>query len=172
MKEVWKDIKGYEGYYQVSNHGKVKSLQRVLDRSDNKKLPLQERPLKFGNSRGYPTVRLSKAGDNKTILLHHLIWDAFGNKPRNGRALQVDHIDENKLNNRIDNLQILTNRENCTKYHKSNKKSGLPTGVVYHRATKKYVAQIRIGDRYKYLGLFDDISSADKAYKKQLHHIT
>ena len=108
IQEIWKPIKGYEGLYEVSNMGRVKSLARKYCRND--------RILRgtTGNH-GYNKVGLCKDSHIKTILIQHLVWEAFGNGRRNGWKQVIDHVDSNKLNNRIDNLQLLTQRENISK---------------------------------------------------------
>ncbi|KKK61251.1 hypothetical protein LCGC14_3016220, partial [marine sediment metagenome] len=121
----WKDIKNYEGLYQVSNFGDVKSLERKVNNQYG-----AERILKsnFGSNE-YKVVVLCKDKKQSTKTVHSLVWDAFGDKSRNGRKLQVDHKDENKLNNNINNLQLLTNRENTNKGKSQYKKTSKYTGV-------------------------------------------
>lgn len=93
--EIWKDIKGYEGKYQVSNLGNVKSL--------NYNRTKKEHLLGLYSCRGYLQVVLSKNCICKKFLVHRLVAEAFIENPDN--LPQVNHIDENKLNNRVDNLE-------------------------------------------------------------------
>lgn len=104
MKEVWKDIKGYEGLYQVSNLGRIKSLPR-------KRTIKTERILspKF-NKGGYLEVALCKNSKYKMCRVHRLVASAFIQNPENKR--EVNHIDGNKLNNKADNLEWVTPSEN------------------------------------------------------------
>lgn len=102
--EVWKDIEGYEDKYQISNLGRVKSL------ADNK---LIERELirkpRIGKN-GYLYVNLFKGSKGKTKKIHRLVAETFIPNPDN--LPQVNHIDGNKLNNSIDNLEWVTASEN------------------------------------------------------------
>lgn len=98
MNEIWKDIKGYEGLYQVSNTGRVKRVAtgRVLKGSKN--------------AGGYITVKLSKHGVTSTKTIHRLVAETFIPKPEN--KPEINHIDEDKTNNKVDNLEWSTRKEN------------------------------------------------------------
>jgi len=114
-------------------------------------------------------VALYKEAKYKTCKIHHLVWGAFGDKLRDGMKLQVDHKDENKTNNCIDNLQLLTNRQNTTKYHRT--KRDLPTGVYWHKKAKKYTSYIYRENKHKYLGLFSSPREASLIYQKELTEV-
>ena len=118
MKEIWKDIKGYEGLYQVSNLGRVKSLSRKrIDR--NQILP--ERILKpiFNEKRGYYQIYLRKNNISRTFKPHRLVAEAFIPNPDN--LPEVNHKDENKVNNCVDNLEWC-NRNYNMNYGTKNKR--------------------------------------------------
>lgn len=101
--EIWKDIEGYEGLYQVSSEGMVKSL--------NYNRTGEERILKSGKDKdGYLYVILYKEGNTKTFSVHRLVAQAFLNNPDN--LQQVNHIDENPTNNSVDNLEWCTAKYN------------------------------------------------------------
>jgi hypothetical protein len=111
MEEIWKDIEGYERYYQVSNFGRVKSLERIVKHSKGGKKIVKERILNnciCGS--GYYTVLLAKEGVNKRIMNHVLVAKSFLKNPNNKRT--VNHIDCNKLNNNLSNLEFSTDSEN------------------------------------------------------------
>lgn len=102
MTEIWKDIKGFEGLYQISNFGRVKSLKRIVQRGSNYK-PVCERILKEGDNDGYAFVVLSKNGKCKTKGIHRLVAEAFIPNPYD--LPLINHKDENSKNNHVDNLE-------------------------------------------------------------------
>lgn len=159
--EIWKPIAGYEGKYEVSNYGRVKNLPFVYvsGRNGNQTKEVPEGIRKTCISpKGYENIGLRKDGKYKGFSVHTLVWDAFGDKPR-VHPLQIDHKDENKLNNHIDNLQLVTPKFNRRKSIKRD----LPTGVVKHY--NKYQSQITKNGKCHFLGLFN---TADEAHQKYL----
>lgn len=109
MQELWRDIKDYEGLYQISNLGRVKSVGRIVKRGTNFK-PVCERVLKMGDKDGYKYVILSKSGKTKTGWVHRLVAQAF--IPNPDKLLCINHKDENPSNNRVDNLEWCTHSYN------------------------------------------------------------
>ena len=104
MQEIWKDVIGYEGWYQVSNLGRVKSLDRVVKYKNGKTYKYKEeiRTLTKDN-KGYLRVLVSKNGKHQNLRVHRLVAQAFIPNPRD--LSQVNHKDEDKTNNRVDNLE-------------------------------------------------------------------
>lgn len=120
--EIWKDVKGYEGYYQVSNMGNVKSIDRV--NAIGRRYKGQR--LKLRSDRvGYKDVMLNKDGVSKRYKVHRLVAISFIDNPFN--LPQVNHIDEVKDNNAVDNLEWCTDLYN--KAHGSLKERRLKNGV-------------------------------------------
>lgn len=106
--EVWKDVVGYEGLYQVSSQGRVKSLDRKDCRGNRIKGKIIK-PLPINS--GYLMVHLrNREGERKGKLVHRIVAEAFLIALKN--ETQVDHIDENKVNNRVDNLRWVTPKVN------------------------------------------------------------
>lgn len=108
--EIWKDIPGFEGLYQVSNLGRVKSLQRVITRENGWKQTINERFLKQANLNGYKIVGLRKKDFHKTYLVHVLIAKSFIENPH--KKQYVDRIDTNRSNNNVSDLRWVTRLEN------------------------------------------------------------
>ncbi len=102
--EEWKDI-GYEGLYQVSNFGRVKSLERVISGKKYK-----EKILTCRNKHGYPVVALCKDGAHKFVRVHRIVAQTFIENPLS--LPEVNHLDGNKNNNRVTNLEWCTGRDN------------------------------------------------------------
>lgn len=116
MEEIWKDIPGYEGYYQASNLGRIKSIDRITTAVSSwndvvinrhykgiiKKITLK--------SIGYQQVTLAKEGKHKRELVHRIVALAFIDNPLN--KPEINHIDGNKSNNAVDNLEWATSSEN------------------------------------------------------------
>jgi hypothetical protein len=111
MEEVWKDISGYEGLYQVSNMGRVKSLERIVSpRKQGQRIAHEKIKQSKHTKDGYLEVTLCKNCKPKSIRTHRLVAHAFCENPFN--KAEVNHIDGNKLNNRADNLEWVTSSEN------------------------------------------------------------
>ena len=107
-KEIWKDVKGYEGIYQVSNLGRVRSLDRMAGRNRlYKGRVIMERT----HNTGYKFVRLCRNNKFEQPSIHRLVAEAFIPNPNNKPT--VNHIDENKGNNIVTNLEWATYKENC-----------------------------------------------------------
>ena len=104
MEEIWKAVEGYEDYYEVSNFGNVRSVDRVTNYTNGEKHLWKGRilkPAKCGN--GYFSCVLWKNGQKKTVLIHRLVAEAFIHNQNN--LPQVNHKDENKENNHVENLE-------------------------------------------------------------------
>jgi hypothetical protein len=119
---------------------------------------------------GYRFIRIQiKDSAPKTVCVQQLIAAAFLDYKFQGNKLVIDHIDSNKLNNNLDNLKLVTHRQNLSK--ERTKKSGLPTGVSFDSGCKKYRASIRINSKALFLGLFNTPKKASEAYKNKLKEI-
>jgi len=156
--EIYRDIEGYEAY-QVSNTGKVKSLNH------NKEIILKAAI----TADGYVYVNLYKDKTAKTIYVHHLVANAF--LPKEEGRDYIDHLDNDRLNNNIENLKRVTKRENCQnlKMNKEGSTSSKFVGVSYvKKGRKNWRAQIRMEGKNKELGTFLTQEEAAKRYDLKL----
>lgn len=157
--EIWKPIKSHEGIYEVSNLGRVKSLKfgkSII--------------LKYGiSTTGYKFVNLRNNNKTKSRTIHQLIAEAFLNHIPCGYEIVIDHINDNKLDNRLVNLQLVTNRFNSLKAQ--GKYSSRFKGVNWSKSSQKWVARIYINGKTKYLGRFLLEEDAANAYKLELDRL-
>jgi hypothetical protein len=136
MTEVWKDIKGFEGKYAVSNLGNVKRLECYKRCGVSGKTLLEEKPMRFyKNHNGYYRVCLCKDGKRYFRFVHLLVVEAF--LPKADGKTQVNHIAGNKENNSVANLEWVTSKENHihaseTGLKKSMKVAIVETGEVFN----------------------------------------
>lgn len=114
--EQWKDIKGYEGLYQVSNLGRVKSLERYKKNNGNTETLIGEKILKQSiNNKGYCRIHLCKDAHKKAFSVHRLVAEAFIPNPYNISPYikpEINHKDEDKTNNNADNLEWCDSKYN------------------------------------------------------------
>ena len=130
--EIWKNIKGYEGLYQISNMTRIKSLRRT-SLWGIQKITLPERILKTGtNEHGYLVAYLNTDGRKKNFLVHRLLADAFLPKVIDKNFL--NHKNGNKLDNRLENLEWCTISENAIHAYKTGLK--LPIRGERHKLAK------------------------------------
>ena len=164
MEEIFKDIPGYEGLYQVSNLGRVKSLSRKVCNYRGCYFS-KERILKQFIRKTYKMVNIRSSNR----MVHQLIAMAFLNHIPCGHKVVVDHINHDKLNNRLENLQLITNRENCSKDVKN--KTSKYTGVSWSKSRNKWVSQIKINGKTVPLGRYKCELVAYIVYQKKLKEI-
>ena len=165
--EIWKDIKNYEGRYQISNFGNVKSLERIVKHSRLGEQKINERLLSIHlDKTGYLKVSLCKNNKQKRGTIHQLVAESFLGHEPNGHTLVVNHIDFNKQNNHVSNLEIVTVRRNSNRKHL--KSSSKYTGVSWDKGKEKWISRITINNNVIYLGQFDCETKAHLAYQNKL----
>ena len=161
MKEIWKDIKGYEGFYQISNLGRVKSLKKwsVNDRAfvSNESLLTP-----WNNGNDYLVVSLSYNNKRKNHYIHRLVAEHFIDNPY--EYSQVNHKDYNKRNNNVNNLEWCT-----AKYNRIYSQCNFPKRIKHPTNTGEYYISKRKGvyritiDKKEYTGC----STLEDAIKKR-----
>ena len=162
--ENWKDMVGYEDLYRISDFGRIKTYKKPVSRGKNGKgiFIQKERILKLGLTKnGYLHTTFYKEGTKKTIKIHTLVWDHFGDRLRDGFVLQVDHKDEIKTNNWIGNLRLLKSRDNLIRNFKNH-----PLLLGVRKCDSKFQARIYIKGKRNILGTFKTEIEAHNAYLK------
>jgi hypothetical protein len=140
--EVWKDIKGYEGLYQVSNFVRVKSLcRKVLSKKKNEPFLriVNERILKMDIRNGYMYVSLSKNSISRKLMVHRLLAISFIDNPENKKF--INHIDGDKLNNSLSNLEWCTSKENTN--------HAINIGLINRKGVKHHNSKLKEHEVYK-----------------------
>lgn len=153
QNEIWKDIPNYEGLYQVSNLGNIKGIKRNI---------IKKQCL----NKGYKQINLCKNSDIITYPTHKLLAITFLNHKPDGHNMVIDHINGIKTDNRLENIQIITQRENTSK-----SKNNEFIGCTYLKKCNKWMSRIRIKEKYKHLGVFNTQKEAHNAYLKELDTI-
>lgn len=155
--EVWKDIDEFKGIYQVSNFGRVKSLPRVIIRSNGISQSVKGKVLKtFINSNGYEFAVFQMGLKTKNFAVHRLVAKYFITNPKNKYA--VNHKDGNKINNNVKNLEWVTKSENeiharkiglkCTKGEKASKSILTENQVICIRLEINHCSQRELAKKY------------------------
>lgn len=166
-KEIWKDIPNYEGMYQVSDLGRVKSLSRKMLKRGKYPFISKEKILKQStDTKGYYKVDLHNEKKIKTCNIGQLVAIVFLKHIPCGNSIEVKYIDGNKTNNRLHNLEIVASGDYAK--NKFQNKTSKYVGVYFDKNTNKWRAQISINKKRKHIGLFNTELEAQEAIKKAL----
>lgn len=144
----WKPIRDTK--YLISDTGVIKNnkTNRILNQ--------------YVNMNGYNIVTLSHNNVVKTFKVHQLVAEVFLNHTPCKHLLVINHIDHNRLNNNLNNLEIISMRENTNKLHL--KSTSKYAGVSLQKKTNRWLAYKMINGKHTYLGIFDDEESAYQCY--------
>lgn len=167
--EIWKDIPEYEGLYQISSWGNVRSLDRITKARGNCQHLHKGKNIKINFSGPYPQVCLSKENKKKSYRLHILMADIFLEKVEYDYV--VNHIDLDKCNNYYKNLEKINRRENQTHYFKFNyDKTSSYTGVSFDKSRKRnpWIASLYLDGKAVKIGSFSTEFEAYNAYMAKL----
>lgn len=146
-EENWKPIKDFEGYYEISNFGRVKSLDRVIESSNGINKKIKERILKSSeNSNGYLIVTLKKNNKRKQFKVHRLVAEAFIPNPE-GKPY-IDHINTIRTDNRVINLRWVTQKENCNNELSKKNYSEAQKGHEVSEEAKKKIGKAHKGRKH------------------------
>ena len=184
MEEIWKDVKDYEGLYQVSNMGRVKSLDRIIIYSNGRKVNTKGKILNgYKKKNGYLQIDLYKNNVKKKYYIHRLVLMAFS-PCENMQELEVNHKDENKENNALDNLEWCEHKYNCDygtrneKVSNGNKgKEGLKGekhpmyGKHHSEETRKKISEATKGENNPFYGKHHTEETKKKISEAKTKHI-
>ena len=162
VEEEWRGVVNFETHYEVSNFGRVKSLsRRVRCGHRGGFIDTKERIMRLSpDTSGYLSFGASKNDRSKSLKVHKEVAMAFMNHTPNGFVTVVDHIKKSLKLNNVFNLQLISNRENCTK------ERGEYVGVTWSNAAKRWRARTQIGGKERHIGLFDTRDEARDAYQR------
>lgn len=169
--EEWRDVPGFEGYYQISNLGRVKSIPRKI-KNNGGFYTSKEFNLKLSSRDGrYLNVNLYKNHSYKIFRVHTLVAMAFLNHKFNTKPkMVVDHINNNSKDNRACNLQIISQRVNAFK-DSTQKRYSQFIGVSFSQSLQKWRARITVGGKERHLGYFSIEKDASDHYQKAIAKI-
>lgn len=172
-KEIWRDVPGYENYYQVSNMGKVRSLDRTVIDKNGREYFYKSKMLSPTMSKGYKQATLTMKGRRRTFKISQLVAMAFLGHEPDGLKLVVDHINGNRLDDRVENLRIVTQRANASTCFRTNNGtfSSEYVGIHWHSNSLKWRSSIYYDGIRINLGSFDNEIEASNAYQKALSKI-
>lgn len=158
MEEIWKEVPETKGLYFVSNLGRFKRIKKYGERILI--------PSKSAN--GYMVVGICLNNKNKVVKIHRLVASLFIRHPKKDEV--VNHIDFDKSNNRLENLEWVSHMENLSHYQtRRNDTSSKKVGCSYNNQFKKWVAAITLPAGRKYLGLFETETDAHNAYIREMN---
>lgn len=173
--EIWNNIPNTNNTYQASNLSRIRSVDRyVVDKKERKKYVrgriLKQYLVQDEDKRNYYNVCICIENKKRTTTIHSLIFSAFnGFCPTRESGMVVDHKDNNPLNNNIENLQLITHRENSTK----DRKNGVSEyrGVCWRKDSEKWYSAIGINCKQIKIFQSDNEHLCGKAYKIALENI-
>jgi hypothetical protein len=166
MSEAWKDIKGFEGLYQISNLGRVKSLKRNITFKDGRVCNKEEKIIKNRLSMGYFFVCLCKNSKSYPKKIHRLVAEAF--IPNSENKPCIDHINGIRTDNRIENLRWVTYSENNMSPIYREKRKGLMKGHVFSKEHNNKISKANTnGKMSKQVVQIDLHGNVIKTWKSQ-----
>lgn len=142
IEEIWKPVVGYEGIYEVSSLGRIKSCERTLIRSNGRKTKFPDKLMKPSiNHKGYEIIDLRNKGSRQGGFVHRLVGKAFIENPHNKE--QINHKNGVKTDNRVENLEWVTNQENMKHAYKN----GIRNNDSLAKSNRKKVCQLTLEGR-------------------------
>jgi hypothetical protein len=166
MEEIWKKVVGSE-MYQVSNLGRIKGNERIANTGHGGKRFLKSRIMSLHkNHNGYLQFLMQENNTIKCARVHQLVVMAFIDPNYKLTGKEVNHINHVRTDNRLENLEIITRRENVNK--RNMKFSSNYVGVMWSKAQKKWTSSIRVNQKSIHLGCFTDEKEASRYYQNAI----
>lgn len=166
-KEIWKDVLGYEGLYEISNMGNIRSLDRtIVTKRKNIRIKKGKILAPQKTTVGYYIVVLHKDLKQKSFAVHKLMAVNFLNHKPCGYKEVVNHKDFDKLNNKLSNLELVSQRENTNQKHLDSLSKF--TGVSFSKERNCWVSHIYFGNKNIYLGSCSSEEEASELYENAL----
>jgi len=156
--EEWRDIQGWEGFYRISNLGRVMSVERVISTAQGPRAVPQRIMVQEPNTRGYLKVNLHRDGRQKTFETHRMVAKAFLQNPQG--LCEVDHINRIRSDNRLSNLRWANRRVNVINRTAPDNKSTGMMGIRFKAGNNRWSARITFFKKEMYLGTFDTLEEA------------
>tara|TARA_R110002049_G_scaffold86879_1_gene220628 strand:- start:2461 stop:2985 length:525 start_codon:yes stop_codon:yes gene_type:complete len=168
-EEIYKDIPNYNGAYQVSNQGNVRSKNRQIKGAYGKYVK-KGRILKQGlNAQDFLKVNLHKEGVAETRLVHSLVAEAFLGHVKTGHGARVIHLNRDKWNNNVENLKVISNLSSIYTTRKGT--SSKYIGVCFDKFNNSWKASLFYDGKQRNLGLFKTEVEAMQCYQKKLQEV-
>lgn len=168
----WKDVKGFEGLYMVSENGNVKSVERVSENtgSYSGKVTVKEKILKQTINRlGYHVLTLFKDGDRHFRIVHRLVAESFLDNPNNYK--EVNHKDLNKSNNNVLNLEWCNRKYNVNHSFNSRITTSKYKGVSFQKERNMWISYVDINKKRTILGRFKTEEEANSARIEYINNL-
>lgn len=174
MVEVWKDIPSYEGYYQASDFGRIRSLDRTITFKNGVERFYKGKIIKGSvNKGGYRQTSLNKNGECMPLKFSQIVAITFLGHITDGGIHVVDHINGIKTDDNVDNLRVITQRENCSIGFRSDRENlkSKYVGVGFAQKSQRWVSKIHYKGVNIRIGCFENELDASMAYQKALSKI-
>ncbi len=172
-KEIWKDVPNYEGLYEVSNMGRVRSFDKCVVATNGARRFYKGKIVEGYYKDGYRCLALAKNKRYKKVKHSQVVAMAFLNHKPNGCTVVVDHISGIRDDDRLENLRIVTHRENTSTCFRADKKklTSQYAGVSWNKRDGKWYAKIQYKGVHISLGYYDVELDASMAYQTALSKI-
>lgn len=168
--EFWRSVVGYEGLYEVSNFGRIKGMEKIRTAKGGSYIRNEQIIIQSIHHNGYKVIGMTKNGKRKSFESHRIIAMSFLPNPDN--KAEVNHINLDRGDNSLENLEWTSRRENLSHGFKNKICSSQYRGVAYNKNTKKWIAYCSFNGKLIRMGYkFDNELDAARAYNNKLDEL-